>query len=337
MLPIAFAIGFYTYGEKVTEEKKDLPYLAYSTWLKAHYGQKVYKIPINTGASCPNRDGMLGYGGCIFCGAYGGSDESLSPTLSIKDQLKKNKAYIGKRYHVSAFIPFFQNYSNTYCTLKELQSNLVQCVDAVDTVGISIATRPDCVTDQQLEMLSNMQQQYKIDICLELGLQTSNYKTLRILQRHHGLGDYIDAAIRIKEKGLMLCTHTILDLPWDERTDVKETASIISAVSSDFVKCHSLYIEKGTKLAQLYQDGKIQLLELQEYIERAILFLSFLSPDIAVQRIIGRAPKKDSIVTNWNTSWWKVRDNLIDEMLKRKIWQGKGYSANKNRLIEKLS
>lgn len=313
----------------------ELPYYSYSQWLKNKYGCKVYKIPINTGCSCPNRDGVLGYGGCIFCGEKGGSNESLSSEISIEDQLTKNIAYIGSRYHAEKFIPFFQNFTNTYLPYDKLEDNLLKCLKYENIVGISIATRPDCITEKQLSLFSNIQEEYHIDICIELGLQTANNSSLKLLERHHTLGDFIESAIRIKSHHLELCTHAIIDLPWDNEEDVIETAKIISAVDSDFVKCHSLYIEKGTKLEKIYQQKKVQLLTLDDYLKRAELFLGYLDSQIAVQRIIGRVPEKDSVISNWNQSWWKIRDELVNKMAKDQISQGI-LRKNKRAKIEQL-
>ena len=311
------------------------PYYPYSEWLKTHYGERVYKIPINIGCGCPNRDGVLDDKGCIFCGESGGSSESLSKKLSVTDQLSKNKSYIGQRYKVKKFIPFFQNYTNTYLPLKQLKSHLESCL-ANDVVAIAISTRPDCVTEEQLDFFETFSSDNHVDICIELGLQTANYHTLKRLNRHHGLGDFIDASFRIKKRNLQLCVHTILDLPWDDFLDVCETAEIISGINADFVKCHALFIERKTLLEEMYRSGDVTLLTVEDYLDRAILFLSYLDENIAVQRIIGRIPEKDSVVSNWHMGWWKVRDLLIKRMRKEQVFQGSKRKIKQNTIIEKL-
>ena len=311
------------------------PYYPYSDWLKTRYGERVYKIPINIGCGCPNRDGLLDNRGCIFCGESGGSSESLSAKLSVTEQLSKNKAYIGQRYKAKKFIPFFQNYTNTYLPLNDLKNHLESCL-ADDIVAIAISTRPDCITAEQLDYFETFKCDYHIDICIELGLQTANYHTLERLNRHHGLGEFIDAALRIKQKDLQLCVHTILDLPWDDLLDVSETATIISGVNADFVKCHALYIEKNTILQKMFDSGDVTLLTMDDYLERAIHFLSYLDENIAVQRIIGRIPEKDSVVSNWNMGWWKVRDLLIEQMRKKQIYQGINRKRKQKTIAEKM-
>lgn len=307
----------------IDEEKH---YRVYSRWLKERYGTKVYKIPINVPVSCPNRDGTAGTGGCIYCGAKGGGNETLSEALSVSNQIRKNRAYIAKRYKAKKFIPYFQSFTNTYCSDETLEAWVKEAVgDAEGIVGIAISTRPDCLSDGQLAFLEDFQREHKIDITIELGLQTANDTTLKKLNRGHDLQCYLLTAHRIKQKGLNLCTHVILDLPWDSQEDVVKTAKVLNESDSDFVKCHALYVERETLLGELYLKDEISLFPKEEYLERCILFLEHLSPKIVVQRIIGRAPQVDSIITNWNTSWWKIKELLLEKMQHESAFQGKKY------------
>lgn len=305
---------------------KEYPlYRVYSEWLKARYGTKVYKLPVTLPLTCPNRDGTAGTGGCIYCGAKGGGNEGLSAALSIAEQIRRNKAYIEKRYKAKKFIPYFQSFSNTYCSdtfFKKAVEEAVS-VDSEQIVGLAVSTRPDCISDTKIAFLKQFQEEQNVDITIELGLQTANDSTLKRLNRGHDLKAYQDTAKRIKTAGLSLCTHVILDLPWDSREDTVCTAEVLNQADSDFVKCHALYVEQGTVLAEWYQEGKVTLFPKEEYIARCMLFLTHLNPDMVLQRIIGRAPEADTIITNWHTSWWKVRDELEETMKKEKLWQGK--------------
>lgn len=302
------------------------PYYAYSVWLKEHYGEKVYKIPINIPVTCPNRDGTKGFGGCIYCGEKGGGNETLSDQLSVADQMEKNSQYIGKRYNAKKFIPYFQSFSNTYCELDDFKRWITGCIRP-DVVEIAISTRPDCIDDEQLIFLQQIKKDYNLEVTIELGLQSVNPRTLTLINRGHTLEDYFNAMDRIKNAGLMVCTHLILDLPWDADEDMIKAAKIVSEKGTDFVKCHSLYIEKNTLLQKWYHEKKIDLLSMDDYIRRAILFLEYLSPDVVVQRIIGRVPKEDSIVTNWNMSWWKIKDELEARMKQDNNYQGRQFSG----------
>jgi hypothetical protein len=296
-------------------------YREYSVYLKNKYGCKVYKLPISLDLTCPNRDGNVGTGGCIYCGEKGGSFENLPNNYSIKDQIEKNMIYIRNKYKAEKFIAYFQNYSNTYMGIEKFKNIINQAITD-DIVGISISTRPDCVSDEQIKYLSDIQEKLGIDITIELGLQTANYKTLRKLNRGHTLAEFIDACIRIKAHKLRICAHVILDLPWDDVDDTIETSKILSSLGVDEVKLHSLYIVDKTKLAKEYIDGKFNLLSKEDYIKRVVLFLEYLNPNIIIQRLIGRAPKEDSLLVNWNQSWWKIKDEIVDSMIKAQTYQG---------------
>ncbi|PKM58800.1 MAG: TIGR01212 family radical SAM protein [Firmicutes bacterium HGW-Firmicutes-4] len=304
-------------------------YNIYSVWLKKRYGEKVYKIPVNIPVSCPNRDGTKGIGGCVYCGAKGGGNETLSDQLSVGDQIERNIAYIGKRYHAKKFIPYFQSFSNTYCDFANFKKWMLESIRP-DVVEISISTRPDCITDEQLRFLETIKTVQAIDVTIELGLQTVNEETLKIIKRGHTLADYEQAMDRIKAAGLLTCTHMILDLPWDREEDIIMGAEILSRKKTDFVKCHSLYIERNTVLKQWYDDKKVTLLSKDDYINRAILFLEHLNPDIVIQRLIGRTPKEDSVITNWNTSWWKIKDELDAQMKQENNYQGRKFTGLNN-------
>jgi len=296
-------------------------YNIYSDYLKDRFGEKVYKLPINLPLSCPNRDGFLSRGGCTFCGEEGGSFENLSNVLSVKEQISKNIDYISKRYKAKKFIAYFQNFSNTYLPLEKFKTYVEDAIEK-NIVGISISTRPDCINDEYLEYLENIQKKHDLEISVELGLQTVNYHSLNKVNRGHTLAEFIDAVLRIKKHNLRICTHLILNLPWDNRTDVIENAKIISALGIDEIKLHSLYIVKDTMMGEQYNKGEIEMITKDEYIERVILFLEYLDPSIIIQRIIGRAPKEDTLFVNWQESWWKIRDEIVETMEKRNSFQG---------------
>ncbi len=307
--------------------EKENRYRIYSQWLKNKYGQKVYKIPINIPVSCPNRDGTKAKGGCIYCGAKGGGNETLSDLIPVKDQLDQNIAYIGKRYHAKKFIAYFQSFSNTYCSIDDFKAWINDAIRR-EVVEIAISTRPDCIRPDQLSFLKEIKKNHQIEITIELGLQSVNPKTLVILNRCHSLDDYKEAVMMIHAAGLSVCTHLILDLPWDSDQDVIEAASLLSDLKSEFVKCHSLYIEKNTKLNDWYQAGDLKLLTKDDYIRRTILFLEHLSDKVVIQRLIGRAPQKNSVITNWNMSWWKIKEELEEKMRNENSFQGRYNQSN---------
>ena len=296
-------------------------YNKYSDYLKEKFNGKVYKIPVNLPVSCPNRDGTCGKGGCTFCSDDGIGYEMLDVNLTIERQLKTNIAYIGKRYKANAFIAYLQNYSNTYLPLEKFKEVLAQ-IEHPQLVGISISTRPDCIRESYLEAIAEWAEASQMDVCIELGLQTVNYHSLEKINRGHGLSEYIDAVLRIKKYGFSICTHLILNLPWDNETDVIENAKMMSVLGSDYIKLHALYIVKNTVMGRAYEKGELTMISEEEYKERVILFLRYLDPTIVIQRIIGRAPKEYTLFANWGSSWWKIHDEIVEIMATRGVKQG---------------
>jgi len=318
----SFAAKYYW---KLPRMHDRMLYNKFSDYLERTYNEKVYKIPVNIPVTCPNRDGLLGDEGCIFCGEEGAGFENLESVLSVKEQMTKNIEYIGKKYKARKYIAYFQNYSNTYLPEKIFRTYLEEAV-MPDVVALYISTRPDCLNDRYFEAMSEIKQKYRVDIVVEIGLQTVNYHTLKFLNRRHGLAEFVDSVIRAKKYGIDTCAHMIVDLPTDGIDDVVEGAKILSALGVNQVKCHSLCILKDTKLGNLYTEGRIRPVTLDEYIERIITFLEYLSPDIVIQRLIGRAPKERSLFCNWDKSWWKVVDLVEEKMERENRYQGKKFN-----------
>ncbi|MFW5982289.1 MAG: TIGR01212 family radical SAM protein [Halanaerobiaceae bacterium] len=303
-------------------------YYRYSTYLKEKYGEKTYKLPINLPVTCPNRDGKLGTGGCTFCGDEAAGFESLSADYSVQEQLLKNKKYIGEKYKIKQFIAYFQNFTNTYLPIEQLKKYVSQSLEIEGIVDITLSTRPDCVNDRYLEEIKALiaEKKPEVTLSLELGLQTVNYHTLDKINRGHSLAELIDAVLIAKNNAVNTAVHLILNLPGDQMIDVIENAKILSALAVDNVKVHALYIREDTQLGRLYQAGKLEMITLKEYIERVIVFLEHLKPEIAVQRLLGRAPGEKTLFENWGYQWWEIHDMIIKEMEKRKSYQGKNFN-----------
>lgn len=307
-------------------------YYKVSDYYKDTYGEKVYKLPIKLSLTCPNRDGACGYGGCIYCSESGGSFENLPSSLSVVSQLNKNRDYISKKYKAKKFIAYFQNFSNTYMDLDKFKEIITAC-EKDFIVGISIATRSDCITEDKLKFLKSWYEKTDIDITIELGLQTANYKTLKILNRGESLADFISACNLINKYGFRISTHVILALPWDDINDTIETARILNALDVKEVKIHSLFIAKGSKLEEIYKKGEIKLKSKEEYQKNVIEFLRYINPDCAIARLVGRAPKEETIFCNWDRSWWLIRDEIVSYMESNSIKQG---DKSKKVIYEKI-
>lgn len=283
--------------------------LKYSQFLRNLFGEKVYKIPVNTGGTCPNRDGTKGVGGCIFCSEIGTGFELPDPATDFLTQIHTNISYIQKKYHANRYLIYFQNFTGTYLPLDQFRQYLEQARKVENVVGICVSTRPDCLDGGHLELLAQMQQE-GYSIFIELGLQSANDSTLQRINRGHTVADYIAGAKKVKEMGFYLDTHLILNLPWDSEEDVVAAARLMNQHGTDSVKLHSLHIPYGTKLCEMYQKGEITPCTKEEYFRRLYLFLHSLRPDIAVQRLFSRAPKEDTAFCNWQTSWWKLEDEF---------------------------
>jgi len=230
------------------------------------------------------------------------------------------KRYIKKG--AKKFIAYFQNFSNTYAPVEKLREIDLQAIDE-DIVQISISTRPDCISDEILDLLEELKNQ--IDISIEMGLQTANYHTLVKMNRGHTLAEYIKAAIEIKKRGFELVSHVILNFPQDNILDVIETAKILSVLGVDGVKIHSLYFVENTLLGKMYKEGKIKASSLNEYVERTIRFLEYLSPNIVIHRLVADPPREGTLFGNWNLPKIQII-NLIEKSLKEKdTYQGKYF------------
>lgn len=310
-------------------------YYPYSDYLKNKYGEKVYKLPVNLPVTCPNRINDVG---CAFCAGVGTGFEAMDSQVSVQEQLESTKNRIGKRYGAKKFIAYFQNYTNTFLPTEQFEKYLNEAAGVEDIVEISVSTRPDCINESYLAVMDRIYQRTGICMNIELGLQTVNYHTLDKINRGHGIAEFIDAVLMIKRiPHITICTHVILNLPWDDMLDVRETARIITALNIDIVKLHSLYIAKNTRLCRWYEDGKITVCTKEEYLERVAVFLEQIPKDMAVERLFSRVPEKDAVFSNWNTSWWKLKDELENKMETEGRFQGKCCNYLNGAALNKLN
>jgi hypothetical protein len=298
-------------------------YYKYSEYLIQKYGQKVYKIPLNIPSSCPNRDGTKSYDGCIFCAPDGSGHENMREDIDLCIQYNTIRKILEEKYKATKYIAFFQSYSNTYMPLDKFKYYMKTAAHMDSCVALSISTRPDCLEDSYMEFLKELKKEHNIDICIEIGLQSTNNNTLKILNRHHSVYDVVVAAEKIKSAGFELCTHIIADLPWDGKKDILNTAKLINEIKTDSLKIHSLYVAKDTMLEKMYYAGKIHLLSLDEYVERIILLLENIHKDIAIQRLVSRVTERLSVICTWNKSWRKIVDIIENKLLEMNSYQGK--------------
>ncbi|ABB14122.1 TIGR01212 family radical SAM protein [Carboxydothermus hydrogenoformans] len=311
-------------------------YYSYTRYLKEKFGGKVYKIPVNLPHTCPNRDGTVGTGGCIFCEDSPGGFVCLPDTRAISQKVEELKKYFQDKFKAQKFIVYFQAYTNTYHPLAVFRDYILAAVDNTDIVGLSVSTRPDAVNDKYLEVLAEVKNKKNIEVDVELGLQTVNYKNLIAINRGHTLAEFIDAVLRIKKFGLNVTTHLILNLPGETLVDVIENAKIMSALKIDFVKLHTLFIPEKTVLGDMYREGKIEIIPLEEYVQWVVTFLEYLSPEVVVQRLIGKGPDEGILFSNWGVSWWKIKHLIEEELEKRDTRQGAKCDYLNGKAVQKF-
>lgn len=279
----------------------DRPYYSLDAYCKNRYGSKVYKIALDAGLTCPNRDGTLGNRGCIFCSAGGSGDFAVKPMNSVADQLKEGQAMFGKKKTGNLFIAYFQAYTNTYGKLEYLAEIYEEALKQPQIVGISIATRPDCLPPDVLDLLVTLKNKYpKKDIWVELGLQTIHDTTAAYIRRGYKLDIFNTAVANLKALGIPVIVHVILGLPGETTEMVLETIQYLNHLSIFGIKLQLLHVLKNTDLADDYLAGKFETLSKEDYMSLLITCLKNLSPEIVIHRLTGDGPKDLLIAPTWS-------------------------------------
>jgi len=300
-------------------------YNDYNSYLKQRYGCKVYRIGLDAGFSCPNRDGTKGSGGCIYCNADGSRSSYADPKDPIEKQLSSRIEYLKGRYCASKFIAYFQAFTNTYAPTQKLKAVYDLVLPFKEVVGISIGTRPDCIDREKLDLIASYKARY--DVWLEYGMQSMHDKTLEAIKRGHTFEAFLSAFDLTKRSGIPVCVHVILGLPGETRADMIATARKISEIKADGVKIHLLHVLKGSALEGLYNEGKVRLLEQAEYAELVCDFLENLSPDIVIQRMTGEGERETHIAPLWALDKLATIDKIRKTLERRGSCQGKVLSA----------
>lgn len=295
-------------------------YNPFSDELKREFGCRVQRISVDAGFSCPNRDGTLDTQGCIFCGGHGSGSYGIIRELSIENQLEDGKEIMRRKYKAERFIAYFQAYSNTYATVDHLRALFDKALNVPDVVGLIVATRPDCLPDDVLEYLQELSR--TTYLWLEIGMQSIHDKSLEILNRKHNHSCTVDAVLRAKLRGLRVCAHVILGLPGECREEMLDIAGELNRLEVDGVKLHLLHVMKGTRLAEMYGRGELQVLEREEYAGMVCDFLERLDPRILIHRLTGDGGQDNLVAPLWSLKKFEVL-NLIDaEMERRGTRQG---------------
>lgn len=285
-----------------------MTYLTLSEHYRQKYGCKVYKLAIDAGFTCPNRDGTVGTGGCTFCPGDGSGAFAQGPCGDIFAQLEQAKARVRNKNKNGKFIAYFQSFTNTYGPIAHLETLYTQAMKPEDIVGLSIGTRPDCLSEEVVALLARLNQIKPISV--ELGLQTIHDETARAFHRGYDSAVYFDALQRLKEAGLEVVTHIILGLPGETREMMLETTKAVMDAGTDGVKFHLLHVLRGTELEREYAKGTFACLTLEEYGSILKDCLALVPPQVVVHRITGDGAKKDLIAPLWSADKKRVLNTL---------------------------
>jgi radical SAM protein (TIGR01212 family) len=302
------------------KKEKDIRYYTFSKHLKSVFGSSVYKISIDAGFTCPNRDGFKGKGGCLYCDERGSGASYIQRDLSVKDQIITGINRIKKTREVQKFIAYFQAFSNTYAPVSHLKKLYDEALSIEGVVGLSVGTRADIITEEILDLLEEYSK--KTYFWVEYGLQSIHDKTLNLINRGHTYKEFEDTFLKTKNRRIKICVHIIVGLPGETREEILQTAEKLAELKPDGIKIHSLYIAKGSPIEKYYNKGEIKLLEQDEYISIIADLLERIPKDIIIQRLVGETNKDALVEPKWILNKIKIIYEINNELIKRNTYQG---------------
>ena len=295
-------------------------YLKFSNWLKDKFGERVLKICVDGGFTCPNRDGKCGVGGCIFCSEKGSGEHIKN--LNITEQVLSHlNSYRGKR--ANKFIVYFQNFSNTYDSVENLKIKYDQALVSDKIVALSVATRPDCINEEIVKLLSSYAKKYYVYV--ELGLQTVNEEVAQFCNRGYSNQQFTQSVELLNKYNIPVVVHIMVGLPNEKQDDIAKIVNFINNHNIQGVKIHSTYVVKNTKLHNLYLEGKYEPLKFEDYIKNVIYIITHLKKDIVIHRISGDAPKDILVVPEWNMHKKRILNCIFKTLNDKNLYQGCFY------------
>lgn len=290
---------------------------------KAAFGEKVYRLSLNGGMTCPNRDGRISTGGCIFCSAGGSGDFAASPLLSITEQIEEAKTRIARKTKCTKYIAYFQAYTNTYAPVEHLREIFTEAIRHPDIVALSIATRCDCLPDDVLDLLEELN--HVKPVWVELGLQTIHEKSLQLIRSGFVLSQFDTAVSNLNARRIPVITHLIFGLPGETRTDMLASLAYVAKLPVSGLKLQLLHILRGTDLAVYYEKSPYKMFSLEDYCDFIVDCIELLPPDIVLHRITGDGPRKLLLAPLWSTDKKRVLNTIHKRLTERDTWQGKYY------------
>lgn len=296
-------------------------YYTYDYYLRSTFSEKCAKVTLDSGCSCPNIDGKRAYGGCIYCSG-GSASQNTRTTRSLIEQYNIGKEMILKKWSVKKFIPYLQAYSSSYTSLEKFRETLDRVSQFDGACMIDIATRADCLENEKIELLAELSR--KIPVTVELGLQSSNDKTAEIINRAHTYLEFVDCFNRIRKlaPNVKIAVHIINGLPNEKREDMLKTARDVSSLKPDIIKIHLLHVIKGTKMAQIYENGDYEPLSLEEYVKITCDQIELLDENIVIERVTGDGERETLLAPLWSLKKTIVINEIDKELYRRGTYQG---------------
>jgi radical SAM protein (TIGR01212 family) len=299
-------------------------YNSYGSFLRERFGCRVYKVIVDAGFTCPNRDGSVATGGCTYCNNDTFRPAAVQRLKPVPEQVREGIEYLRARYKARKFIVYFQPFSNTYAPLERLTPIYETALDHPDVLGLSVGTRPDCVDHEKLAWFEGLAKTRSVT--LEYGLESMHDETLVRINRGHDFRCWLDAVRQTRGRGITICAHVILGFPWETREQMLSTAGAVSLAGIDFLKLHHLHVVRHTALGREYLRKPFRVLEYHEYIDLVVDFLEVLSPDIRLERLFGLAPDDQLLAPRWGRSKPELQRDIERRLGARNTWQGRSYS-----------
>ena len=301
----------------------------YYTWnrhLRDEFGMKIFKVALDAGFDCPNRDGTVAFGGCTFCSAAGSGDFAGDRVDSIEDQFEERKNKMHRKWKDAKYMAYFQAYTNTHAPLPVLKEKFEAALAVDGVVGLSIATRPDCLPDDVVEYLAELNQ--RTYLWVELGLQTVHERTANLINRAHDFSCYLEGVQKLRNHGIRVCTHIINGLPLEDSKMMLETVREVAKLDVQGIKIHLLHLLKGTPMIKQYEKGLVEFMDKDDYIQLVVDQLELLPPEMVIHRITGDGPIDLMIGPMWSVNKWDVLNGIDAELERRGTWQGKYFEGS---------
>ena len=298
-------------------------YNDYGTWIRRQFPYRVQKISIDAGFTCPNRDGRISTGGCIYCDNRTFNPSYCQRRHSVTQQLEEGKRFFAHKYPDMKYLAYFQAFTNTYAPLSQLKALYEEALQVDDIVGIVIGTRPDCVSDELLDYLAELNQ--RTFVLVEYGIESANNDTLLRINRGHSFEQSQEAIQRTHQRGLLTGAHIILGLPGEDAAESLRQASIISSLPIDILKIHQMQIIRGTRLAEEFAANPFHIYTVDEYIKLIAEYIQRLRPDLILERFVSQSPKELLIAPHWGLKNYEFTNLLVNHLKQNKIYQGQFF------------